>query len=101
MTTDPFQKHRDAVANSVLTAACGLSVLGALLSALGQPLVIGVGLAAVAAVIGAARWVARRLRERREDAADALVGAAWRAQHMPGLAAGIDADGGRDRVGVA
>jgi len=34
------------------------------------------------------------VRERREDAADLLVGAAWRAEHMPHLA-------GRDRAGVA
>ncbi len=52
-------------------------------------------------LVGAARWVARRLRERREDAADALAGAAWRAQHMPGLAAADRRRPRRDRVGVA
>jgi hypothetical protein len=102
-TTGPFRQHRDDVADGVLAAVCGLSVLGALLSTLGHPLLIGVGLVAAALAIGVARWVARLLRERREDAADALAGAAWRARHMPHLAALIDTDRGRgrDRVGVA
>ena len=33
------------------------------------------------------------VRERREDRADALAGAAWRAEHMPHLAALIERDG--------
>jgi len=101
MTTDPFQQHLEDFTDGVLAAVCGLSILGALLNTLGRPLVIGLGCVVVAAFINAARWVARWLRERREDAADTLAGAAWRAQHMPGLAAGMDADRGRARVGVA
>jgi hypothetical protein len=101
ITTDPFQQHRDDVADSVLAAVCGLSVLGALLNTLGHPLLIGVGLVAAALAIGVARWVARLLREHREDAADTFAGAAWRAQHMPHLVAPIDVDRARDQVEVA
>ena len=43
-----------------------------------------------AVLVAVGRWVARRVRERREDAADLLAGAAWRAEHMPHLAAQID-----------
>jgi hypothetical protein len=100
VTTDWFQQHRNDVADRVLAALAGLSILGALLGTLGDPLLIGLGLAAAAAVIGPARWEARRVRERREDATDALTGAAWRARHVPHL---VDTDRGRGRgrVGVA
>jgi hypothetical protein len=101
MTTDPFQQHREDFTDRVLAAVCGLSILGTLLNTLGRPLVIGLGCVAVAAFISAARWVARWLRERREDAADALTGAEWRAQHMPDLAAQIDVNRALDRVWVA
>jgi len=101
MTTDPFQQRRDDVADGVLATVCGLSIIGALLSSLGPPLAVGLGCVSVAAFITTARWVARGLRERREDAADALAGAAWRAQHMPHLAASIHQGPTRDRVGVA
>jgi hypothetical protein len=83
MTSDPFQQHRDDVSGSVLIAVCALSTLGALLTTLGPPLAICLGLASVAVVIGATRWIVCKLRERREDAADALAAAAWRAQHTP------------------
>jgi hypothetical protein len=101
MNADPFQQPRDDVADGVLAAVCGLSVLGALLTTLGHPVVVSVGLAVCAAFVAAARSLARRVRERREDAADTLAGAAWRAQHMPHLAGQIDDDRARERVGVA
>ena len=101
MNADPFQQHRDDVADGVLAAVCSLSMLGALLTTLGHPMVVSVGLAVCAAYVAAARCRARRVRERREDAADTLAGAAWRAQHTPHLVAPINDDRARDRVGVA
>jgi hypothetical protein len=50
-------------------------------------LALGVLLALVAAVRVLARWV----RHRREDRADALVAAAWRARHAPHLLTGTGA----------
>ncbi len=61
-----------------------------------------VTLAALAVVVATIRWGLRVRRERREDAADALAAAAWRARHMPHLAARLDRHDGRPvGVGVA
>ena len=103
MTTDTTQRH-DHIAAAVLAALVGLTGLAALLdaalTATGHPALVGLAAAVLVAVlallVGAARWVARRVRERREDTADLLAGAAWRAQHMP--AHPLNA---RDRAGVA
>jgi|1186.fasta_scaffold1077683_3 hypothetical protein len=100
MNTDLNQRHDD-LATVVLAAIVGLTGIGALLdaalTATGHPVLVGLGGAVLALLVGFGRWVARRVRERREDAADLLAGAAWRAEHMPHLAAQIE----RDRAGVA
>lgn len=87
MNTNLDQRH-DTIAAAVLAGVGGLAGLAALLSAVldatGHPLLVGVALVLTAVVVGMARWMARRVRERREDAADALAGAAWRAQNMLG-----------------
>jgi hypothetical protein len=63
------------------------ALLGRVLDATGHPVIVTAALGSVAALTAATRWVTRRVRERREDADDALAGAAWRAEHMPHLAA--------------
>ncbi len=107
MNTDTRQRH-DHITNAVLAVLVGLAGLGALLNAAlnatGPPVFTALGLVLVAALVGAARWMARRVRERREDAADLVAGAAWRAEHMPHLVAEIDRaviERDRQRAGVA
>ena len=112
MNTDLNQRH-DNLATAVLAALVGLTGLGALLDAAldatGHPVLVGLGAVALAGLVGVGRWVARRVRERREDAADLVAGAAWRAEHMPHLAAQLDRAAGaghndqrdRSRAGVA
>jgi hypothetical protein len=86
MITNPSQRH-DTIAAAVLTAVVGLAGIGALLTAAlratGHPAVAGWVLAGLVVLVVVGRWVTRILRERREDTADALAGAAWRAHHMP------------------
>lgn len=103
--TSPDQL-RDHTATVVLAATAGLTGLGALFdtvaAATGHPIVVGLTAAVVAVLVGVVRWMTRRARERREDAADTLEGAAWRIEHMPHLAARIDtAQPDRDSAGVA
>ena len=106
ISTDTSQRH-DTLAAVVLAALVGLAGLGALLdaavTATGHPVLVVLGLAGVAVLIGFGRCVARRVRERREDAVDALAGAAWRAQHLPYFAGPIqhNSEQDRQRAGVA
>jgi hypothetical protein len=104
MNTDISHRH-NVITAAVLGALVGLAGLVALVEALldatGHPVATGVAVAGVALLIGGARWVARRVQERREDAADTLAGAAWRAKHMPHLATQINNDSTPDRAGVA
>ena len=100
MNTNLSHRH-DTISTVVLGVLVGLTGLGALLdaalTATGHPVLVGLAAAVLAVLAGLGRWVAWRVRERREDAADLLAGAAWRAQHMPHLAAQIE----RDQAGVA
>ena len=93
MNTDIRRRH-DHIANAGLAALVGLTGLGALLNtvlnATGHPFLTALGLALVGVLVGAARWVARWVRERREHAADLIAGAAWRAEHMPHLLTDTD-----------
>ena len=106
MTTNLNQRH-DHLAAAVLGALVGLTGLAALLdaalTATGHPVLVGFGVAVLAGLVGIDRWMARRVREHREDAADLITGAAWRAEHMPHLAAQHTNDTERDqsRAGVA
>ena len=100
MNTDISQRH-DHIASAVLVAVVGLAGLAALLdaalTATGHPVLVGLGGAVVAVLVVVGRWVARPVRDRREDAADLRAGAAWQAQHMPHLVAQVE----RERAGVA
>ena len=109
MTTHP-NAEREAVAAALLAALVGLTALAALLNkvvgaavtATGHPLLVGLVATVAAALAGLGRWLAGRMQERREEAADLLTAAAWRAEHMPHLAAQIDgARLDQDRAGVA
>jgi Flp pilus assembly protein TadB len=99
MNTDLSQRH-DTLTTAVLAVLVGLTGLAALLDAVltatGHPVLVGLGAAILAGLVGVARWLARRVRERREDAADLLAGAAWRAaQHTN------DTERDQSRAGVA
>jgi hypothetical protein len=104
LSTDTGQRH-DTIAAAVLAAFVGLAgvaaLLGRVVNATGHPVTTAVSLVITVLVIGAARWVTRRVRERREDADDALAGAAWRAEHLPHLAAQITMRIERNGAGVA
>jgi Flp pilus assembly protein TadB len=83
VNADQIDRHRENTAAAVLAALVGLGGLGALVNATGHPLAVGLAVTALGVVVLALRWVARMVRERREDQADALAGAAWRARHLP------------------
>jgi ABC-type transport system involved in cytochrome bd biosynthesis fused ATPase/permease subunit len=84
-----YATTRAAEARRLTTAAtlvCGLALFAALVPAVGHAanLAVGVALGLVLAVL-AVRCLARWARERREDRADALIAARWRAVHAPHL----------------
>ncbi len=84
-----FATNRAAEARRLTIAAaliCGLACLGALVPAVEHALNLAVG-GAVGLVLTVllVRRLARWLRECREDRADALTAARWRAQHAPHL----------------
>ncbi len=106
MNLQQHRRHQDRTITAAVTGFCGLGLAGALSPAVEHTITAAlVAVAVLTALVIGARWVARRLRERREDAADALAAAQWRAQHMPHLphlAAQLDRhDGGHVRAGVA
>jgi hypothetical protein len=72
---------------TVLAAlVCGLACLGALVPAVEHATNLALGAATgLVLVVVTFRHLARRLRERREDRADALTAARWRTQHAPHL----------------
>ena len=100
MITEPAHRH-DTIAAAAIAVLVGLTGLAALLdaalTATGHPVLVRLGAAVLAVLVGIGRWVVRRVRERREDAADTLTGAAWRAHHLPHHAGQLD----RDRAGAA
>ena len=82
-TTRPYAtgRNRDATAiTTVLALPCGLACAGSVIPGLDDIVTtLVVVLAALAVLVVGARWAARWVRERREDAADALTAAHWRA----------------------
>ena len=74
-------RNREATAiTTSLAVPCGLACSGSVIPGLDDLITtVLVGLAALALVTLVARWVARWVRERRQDAADALTAAHWRA----------------------
>src|SRR5689334_9564073 len=86
MSIDPARRH-DTLATVFLFVLVGLAALAAAVSALldatGHPRLVGLALTGAALTVAVVRRGVRFVRERREDAADALAGAAWRAEHLP------------------
>lgn len=84
-----FTHNRTREARRLTTAAallCGLGALSALVPAVEHALtLVTIGALALLVLLIGARFAIRRLRERREDHADALTAARWRAVHAPHL----------------
>jgi uncharacterized membrane protein YoaK (UPF0700 family) len=71
---------------TVLAAVCALGFLAAVIPGVEAALTVGLlALAGVAVVALAVRYLARWVRERREDRADALTAARWQAIYAPHL----------------
>ena len=71
---------------TVITLVCAVGFACAVVPAVEHTITVVLLIAAgLALIVVAGRVVARRVRERREDRADALVAAAWRARHAPHL----------------
>ena len=71
---------------TVLAAVCTLGFLAAVIPGVEAALTVGLlALAGLVLVALAGRHLARVIRERREDRADALTAARWRAAHAPHL----------------
>jgi hypothetical protein len=74
------------VITTVLAVPCGLACAGSVIPGLDAAVTtVLLVLVALATLALAGRWAARWVRERREDAADALTAARWRAVHAPHL----------------
>jgi hypothetical protein len=96
---DQHRRTQDRAITATVTAVCGLGLAGALSPVVEHGVTAALlMLSALVVVVATARWLGLRLRERREDRADILAGATWRAQHMPHLAARL---GERVQAGVA
>ena len=96
-TSPPAATERPPRSPPCSPLPCGLACAGSVIPGLDDIVTtIVVGLAALALLALAARWVARWVRERREDAADALTAARWRAVHAPHLLTPAD----RTRLGI-
>ncbi len=91
-------RDREATAiTAVLALPCGLACAGSVIPGFDGAVTIALAvLAALAVLVVGARWAARWVRERREDAADALTAAHWRALHAPYLLTAAD----RARLGI-
>lgn len=115
MNTRDSQHRDDAVVTTVTGAVCALGLAGALSPVVEHAVTLALlVIAALTVAVLAARWLARRLREHREDRADTLTAIAWRSANLPAdhplvvrdrFTAGTRADaarrGRRARVGVA
>jgi ABC-type transport system involved in cytochrome bd biosynthesis fused ATPase/permease subunit len=85
-TFQAHRRHEARLITTALTVLGGIGFAAAVVPAVEHTittslLVLGVLVAAAVAVRVLARWV----RHRREDRADALTAAAWRARHAPHL----------------
>jgi hypothetical protein len=85
-------RDRDAtLITGVLALLCGLACAGSVVPGLDDIIttVLG-GLAALGLLVLVAQWLGRWVRERREDRADTLTAAHWRAIHAPHLLTATD-----------
>ena len=84
-----IHQHRTREARQITTVTalvCAIGFASAVVPAVEHTITVVLIIAAgLALSVLAGRLVARAVRERREDRADALVAAAWRAHHAPHL----------------
>lgn len=84
-----FSNRRTREANAItaaLAVPCALAAASAVVPAVEHTVTaVLLGVTLLAALVLAARLGARWLRERREDRADAVTAARWRAGHAPHL----------------
>ena len=86
MNLDDHRRRNDQTATLAALLVAGLGCAGALLPVVEHAITLALLASAGLAVLAVAlRTVIRMARERREDAADLLAGAVWRAEHMPHL----------------
>jgi uncharacterized membrane protein len=82
----PRHAREARLITTILAAVCALGFLAAVVPGVEAALTVGLlaftGLAVLALAL---RYTARWVRERREDRADALAAARWRAVHAPHL----------------
>ena len=84
MNLDDYRRRQDQVATLVAVSVAGLCCAGAVLPVVEHAVTVAlIAAAGLAVLLAAARTGVRVLRERREDRADLLTGAAWRAEHVP------------------
>jgi hypothetical protein len=99
-TAHPIGPGRDPDATlitAVLALPCGLACAGSVVPGLDDIVTTAlVRLAALGLVVLVVWRVARWVRERREDAADTLAAAHWRAAHAPHLLTATE----RARLGI-
>lgn len=107
-TTNSLTSRRDREVNlitAVLAVPCALACAGSVIPAVNDAVTVVLIVSAVLLVLGVLlRRVARWVRERREDRADEITAAAWRAAHPrpPGDISTVEASPGRAvRAGVA
>ncbi len=110
-TTRHRTTDREATAiTTALTGPCGLACAGSVIPGLDEAVTISLlALAALLVLTLMLLWAARWVRERREDRADTLTAARWRAAHAPHLLTATDrahpgtraATVGSDSAGVA
>lgn len=80
------QTYEARLITALIAVVCVIGCAAAIVPGVEQAVTLGLlalGLLVVLAV--AVRLGARWLRERREDRADALIAATWRAEHAPDL----------------
>jgi hypothetical protein len=102
MNLDDYHCRHDQAATLIAVLVAGLGCAGALLPVMEHAVNLALfGGAGLAVLLAALRTAARVVRERREDRADALAGAAWRAEHMPHPPTEVGSErAGTERPGV-
>lgn len=94
-TIDQHRTHEARQITTVIALVCAVGFASAVVPAVEHTITVVLLIAAgLAVIVAAGRFTARRVRERREDRADALVADAWRARHAPHLLATAARDRG-------